>query len=56
MSEAKISIQEIATNIYNNGGRSRDCGVKEELKRYGKLEDKILEKLAEIEINKHLGA
>jgi hypothetical protein len=49
----KINIQEIATNIFNNGGRSRDCGAREEAKRYGNLADKILERLAEIEL-KHL--
>jgi hypothetical protein len=53
----KMSTQEIATTIYANGGRARDCGVKNELKQYGELiASEILEKLAEIEINKHLGA
>jgi hypothetical protein len=49
----EISIQEIAFKIFENGGRARDCGVRDEVKRWGKLADEILERLAKIEI-KHL--
>lgn len=51
----KLSIQEIASNIFSNNGRARDCGVREEVKQYGKFAEEILEKLAEIEI-KHLNS
>ena len=46
-------IQRIAYCIYESGGRSRDCAVQDEIKKYGEFAEKILDKLAKIEL-KHL--
>jgi hypothetical protein len=47
----KINAKEIAIAIYADGGRSRDCGVREALKtKYdAPFASKILDKLAEVE-------
>ena len=52
----KLSAKKIATTIFNDGGRARDCGVRDKLKSYEEsLAEKIKDNLVKIEI-KHLNS